>query len=281
MTPEALLADVTFDATSLEQVPFDRLRATLAERSIVRVRGLFAHLDLDRKMAAIADRFDPRADRKHDPRDTEAVRTNFQKLQIGANSGTSSRRTLGRFLRILFNPIFAPDVYALRELFVTLAQFRNGLYRLPRDFAVHGTDEGFWSCARLHQYPRGGGFMVPHRDLYAQLVTDDANLGYYQPLVILSRPGVDYVEGGAYIEIGEERVVFESACQRGDLVVYDGRTMHGVADIDPLRPLELDSFGGRVAAFASLFRHFTDGGADYEKVAAKAVERYGARAEKI
>src|SRR5262245_6793754 len=177
MTAEELLSKVTFVAATLDDVPHDHLRSTLEAEHIVRVRGLFSRDGLRQVMRGIASRFDPDEDRKHDPRDVDVPRTNFQKLQIGANSGVGSRRTLGRVLRILYNPSFAPDVLGLREEFVRLARFRNGLYGLPRDHAVFGTDDGFWSCTRLHQYPRGGGFMVPHRDRYAQTVTAEARLG--------------------------------------------------------------------------------------------------------
>ena len=40
-----------------------------------------------------------------------------------------------------------------------------------------------------------------------------------------------------------------------DVVVYDGRSIHGVADIDPMSELELQRFTGRVAALVSLFRY--------------------------
>ncbi len=118
--------------------------------------------------------------------------------------------------------------------------------------------------------------MVPHQDLYARLVTEDpAALGYYQPFLVLTEQGVDYDAGGAFIDLDDQRVVFEAACQVGDVVVYDGRTMHGVADVDPLRPLELDRFGGRVAAFASLFRHLTPEGPSYEEIGKQAIARFG------
>jgi len=275
MTAEELLSKVTFVAATLDDVPHDHLRSTLEAEHIVRVRGLFSRDALRQVMLGIARRFDPGEDRKHDPRDVEVPRTNFQKLQIGANSGVGSKRTLGRVLRILYNPIFAPDVLGLREAFVRLARFRNGLYGLPLDHAVFATDDGFWSCTRLHQYPRGGGFMVPHRDRYAQTVTAEARLGYYQPLLVLSERGVDYDEGGAYIDIGEERVEFEAACQVGDVIVYDGSTVHGVADIDPLAPLDLQHFGGRVAAFASLYRHLVEGPAGYEALTRRSAQRFG------
>jgi hypothetical protein len=276
-----LLDSVTFGARTLGEIDYAALRRALAEKSIVRVRGLFDRAEMRDHVRRIAATFDSKNDQRHDPRDTDAVRRNFQKLQIGANSGINTRRTLGRFLRILYNPIFAEDIHGLRAMFVTLARFRNDLYGLPTDHAVHRTDDGFWTCARLHQYPRGGGFMVPHRDHFAQIVTVDAGIGYYQPFVILSERGTDYQEGGAYIDRDGERVSYEGACLAGDVVVYDGRTIHGVADVDPLAPLDLERFSGRIAAFASLFKELEPGEAAYAELAQKAGERYGTEAEKI
>ncbi len=37
-------------------------------------------------------------------------------------------------------------------------------------------------------------------------------------------------------------------------LAYDGRTVHGVEDIDPHLPLDLDTLNGRIGAFATLFK---------------------------
>jgi len=269
-----LLEKVTHHVGDLESLDVERVRADLREHAIARISGL---LDRDRMLAALRDigaTFEGAKDRKHDPRDTEAVRRNFQKLQVGANSGMDTRRTLGRFLRILYNPIFAEDIYGLRDSFAQVARLRNRLYGLPNEFAVEGTDDGLFTCSRLHQYPRGGGFMVPHRDLFSRLVTEDSDMGYYQVFFLLSEKGTHYQEGGGYIELEGERMLFEDHTRAGDIVVYDGRTVHGVADIDPLHPLELDRFGGRVAGFVSLFRYLEKGGEDYARLSTDAVGRF-------
>jgi hypothetical protein len=183
--PETFLGRVTFEVASLDRIPLAEVRRALREHSIARIVGLFNRADIRAKLAAIAATFDSRNDRRHDPRDSEAVRRNYQKLQIGARSGIDTRRTLGRFLRVLYNPIFEEDVHGLRSAFVTLARLRNGLFELPRDHAVHGIDGDLFTCARLHQYPRGGGFMVPHRDHFSQIVSVEENLRYYQPFLIV------------------------------------------------------------------------------------------------
>jgi hypothetical protein len=269
----------SFEGSDVESLPYDDIRAALAAHTIVRVRGLFDRDDIRATLARMATAFDPANDRRHDPRDTDAVRRNFQKLQVGANSGVNSRRTLGRFMRVFYNPIFADDIYGMRAHFVTMARFRNLLYKLPVDFAVHGTDDGFWTCARVQQYPRGGGFMVPHRDMYSQVATAEAGLGYFQPLLLLTEKGTDFQEGGAYVDIGEDRLFYEDACRSGDVVVYDGRTMHGVGDVDPLEPLDLAHLSGRAAGLVSIFRKLEPGADDYARMSRKASEMYGAGRE--
>jgi|GEM_PF-808418 len=272
-TTRDLLDNVTQCAASLDDVDYTRIRDDVRRTSLARIRGILDRETIRDCLARIRAGFDRTRDRKHDPRDADAVRTNFQKLQIGANSGADTRRTLGRFLRILYNPIFAEDIYGLRGSFATTARFRNRLYGLPEDFAVEGTDNGLFTCARIHQYPQGGGFMVPHRDIFSRLVTEESDLGYFQIFFLLSEKGADYAEGGGYVEVDDRRLLFEDHTAAGDIVVYDGRTVHGVADIDPLLPLDLDTFGGRSAGFVSLFRHLGPSGDAYEKLSRQAVER--------
>lgn len=258
----------------MRQLPLERIRETVAAHGLARLRGLFDRAALRGTLDGIRERFDAVHDRRHDPRDTDAVRRNFQKLQIGANSGVDSRRTLGRFMRVLYNPIFADDIHGMRQHFVKLAELRNLLYARPIDFAVHGTDDGFWTCARIQQYPSGGGFMVPHRDMYGQIATADAGLGYYQLLLQLTEKGRDFVEGGAYVDVGEERFSYEEQCLTGDVIVYDGRSVHGVGDIDPMAPLDMQRFSGRAVALASMFRLLRPGSEDYGRMARQARERY-------
>jgi hypothetical protein len=270
------VADYRFDASDIHRLPLADIREAASTHGLARVRGLFNRDDLRRTLAQIVERFDANGDQRHDPRDTDAVRRNFQKLQVGANSGVNSRRTLGRFMRVLYNPIFAEDVYGMRQHFVTLARVRNLLYGLPVDFAVHGTDEGYWTCARLQQYPSGGGFMVPHRDMYAQAASAESGLTYFQLLLELTEKGRDFMDGGAYVDVGEERRLYEDDCLTGDVIVYDGRSMHGVADIDPLQPLDLRRFTGRIVGMASLFRLLTPGADGYGRLSQQAERLFGA-----
>src|SRR5262245_57582930 len=109
-----MLDRCSFEGTDMRSLPYTEIRDAASNYGLARVRGLFDREELRSVLAAIVGQFDAARDQRHDPRDTDAVRRNFQKLQIGANSGVGSRRTLGRFMRVLYNPIFADDVYGMR-----------------------------------------------------------------------------------------------------------------------------------------------------------------------
>lgn len=257
---EAWLNTVTFAGETLESLPYSRIHEALQEHSLARVTGLFNAEEVLRARRNVEKQFDPRNDRKHDPRDTDAVRTNMQKLQVGA---VTPGYSIPRFLRMLFNPIFADDIYDMRDFFVTLARFRNLLYELPGDFAVFGTEQGLWTASRLHQYPRGGGFMAAHIDDVTKRVARNAGFkNYFQVYLVMSKKGVDFRDGGAFIDHNGMGIEYEAGCEIGDVMVYDGRSRHGVADIDPLEPLDLARFSGRVVAMVTLFAHLQPSGFD-------------------
>jgi hypothetical protein len=248
-----LMQRVTFEADTRARAPYSRIHNALEEYPFVRITGLFSPDEALAAREMITNRFDNGNDRKHDPRDSEAIRGNLQKLQVG---GVTISHGVPRFLRMLYNPIFAPDIYQMRGLFIRLSRFRNTLYGLPPDFAIHGTDDGLWTASRIHQYPTGGGFMAAHRDEVTAAVARAAGLKtYLQPYLLLSKKGTHFQTGGAFIEYEGDTLEYEDCCDAGDVIVYNEQVVHGVADIDPLQPLELTTFCGRVNAFVTLFRH--------------------------
>jgi hypothetical protein len=131
---------------------------------------------------------------------------------------------------------------------------RNHLLGLPRDFAIDGIEEGFWTAARLQQYPRGGGFIQAHVDRATVNVVPSGEANYVQVLVVLTTRGNDFERGGAFLETGDARTDLESHVELGDLVIYDEQAVHGVGDIDPHAVLDATTLSGRVAGFANLYR---------------------------
>jgi len=257
------ISDATVHATALDDVPYQKLRELLTTHTFGRVTGLFSKDEVLAARDKLQARFDVKNDRKHDPKDAEAIRRNFQKLVVGGTRGTNA---CPRFLRMFYNPTFDEDIFGMHALFRRLIQFRNLLYKLPKDFTVNGTEDGMWSASRINHYPRGGGFMATHTDVGTNSIAEDMGMErYVQLLLLLTKKGVDFHEGGAYIDLDGKRYLFEDECEIGDVVIYDGRVNHGVEEIDPMEPLDMSSFAGRHVALVTLFKHFTkDSEAEYK-----------------
>ena len=251
------LCDVLINVNSMEEVPFDLIRTNLEKDTYSCVRGLFSPEEIAAAKGRMRGVFDSKNDKKHDPKDADAIRNNFQKLQVGGTNGVNG---CARFLRMFYNPTFCEDIYGMHNIFKRLITFRNHLYSLPPDFTVNGTENGMWSASRVNHYPKGGGFMAPHADTGTANIAKSLGLDkYVQLILIMSVKGKDFKEGGAYIVDMEKReaIFYEDDCQPGDIMIYDGRVIHGVAEIDPMEPLDLNSFDGRHVAMVTLFKHFT------------------------
>jgi hypothetical protein len=88
-------------------------------------------------------------------------------------------------------------------------------------------------------YPRGVGSMNAHID----------PAGPHQavvPTLMMSELGVDFQEGGAFMENSAgERIWIERHTSPGDVVLFSPRLVHGVARIDPGAEVDWPSFQGR------------------------------------
>jgi len=240
----------TEDPTSLDS---ERVRLQTRRVGFTILRGLIDPAEVNRSCRRLRDHFDQELDQPPTGHAASAVRRNFQKLTVGGESGETGRDD-ARFFRTFYNPIWDEDTWGLRSSFVTLARTRNRIAGLPEDYAVDRIEsDGLWTAARVHQYPRGGGFFRRHTDHLTSGIASSHEVRYVQVLLVMSQKGRDFYEGGAFVEIRGERVVIDDVTQPGDVVVYDGRTVHGVEDIDPSTHLDLTTINGRLAAFVTLF----------------------------
>jgi hypothetical protein len=239
-----------FAVDDVAALPVAEIRRTLERAHFARIRGLVAPAEIDAVMARIAARFSHRDDQPSAGNPPDFFRRNFQKLRVGVLAG---RPEVARLLRTFYNPLSDADVFGMHALFRRLAGVRNALLGLPPGFACDAEQDGLFTSARIHQYPVGGGFMSPHADDGASPAARARGMEFVQAFLVMSTRGVDYERGGAYVEHAGTRIDLEARCRAGDVVVYDGATRHGVAEIDPHRPLDMERFGGRVVAFATLW----------------------------
>ena len=70
----------------------------------------------------------------------------------------------------------------------------------------------------------------------------------------MTKLGVDFESGGAFVEVNNNKIFFEKEFALGDIIIYDERTIHGVDEIDINKNLDLDNICGRLTAFVSLYK---------------------------
>ncbi|MEM9189471.1 MAG: hypothetical protein AAGF12_09865 [Myxococcota bacterium] len=240
-----------------KDVPLDRLRVMLERDSVAFLRGIVPPNAVVRCREALRQNFQASLDRPGTGETPEELMGHFQKLSIGGAAQSGAYRP--RFFRSIYCPLTQDDRYQSHAIFRRAAELRNVLYGLPIDYAIDAPDDGLWTAARFHHYPRGGGFLVSHADTVIPKVHREEGLsGFYQVIIVLSQRGIDFQSGGGFVETKGRRTYFEADAELGDIAIYDARTRHGVEDIDPDASYRPEVFEGRVAGFVTLYRDLRD-----------------------
>ena len=233
--------------------PVEAVNETVDRHSFACIRGLFSKEEMKAARERVARNFSSANDRPAIGDTGRDVMKNFQKLAIGGAMASWDYRP--RFYRIFYTPLWAPDIFGVHDIFRRFARLRNRLEGYRPDFAIDRVEDGLWTAARLQHYPAGGGFFMAHKDVVIDTVTRDAGQRrFHQLLLLLTTKGEDFQDGGGFVDYGEDRLYFEERCGAGDIVLYDGATLHGVADIDPHVKPSLDRLDGRLVAMASLYK---------------------------
>jgi hypothetical protein len=97
--------------------------------------------------------------------------------------------------------------------------------------------------------------MATHQDIpFPQII--DAQIGKpsYQVCVLLSRKKTDFFTGGGVISDSQkQKVDSEPRAASVRWFFFDGRTYHGVEDVDLDRVIDFSSPDGRLAALVNLY----------------------------
>lgn len=250
---QKLIQDATLHADTVESMDRNALLDTLRTFSFARITGLVSPAQMDRTKDLLRQHFNPANDGPTTGEHHTQVRQNYQKMSIGrAQHGGVDRP---RFMRVFYNPLWADDIYEMREPFRRVCAVRNILNERPLSFATDQEEEGMWTAARLHLFPRGGGFMVAHKDTVLPALYKKQNFGdYFQPVLMVTQKGKDFHKGGGFAEIQGNHVLYEDYCEQGDIVIYDTSTVHGVEDVDTNVPYRHDSIDGRISALVTLYK---------------------------
>jgi len=260
MTLQELMRAATVIVDRVEDIDSEHIHTLFSEYSFVAVRGLISPAQIESAKQRIADALSVDNDNPPTGETPEQLRDNYQKFMVGG--GELRDRDFPKCLRTFYNPLWAEDVFGMREPFRIAARVRNLAMGFDLDFAVDDVERGFWTAARIHQYPAGGGFMTKHVEDYIPTLYEEYGVKvYFQPLIVMSRKGdaadCDYQVGGGFFEYKGTRYYFEEACELGDIVLYNTSIPHGVAEVDPRKPFRQASTAGRYAGFVTMYRDLT------------------------
>ncbi len=168
----------------------------------------------------------------------------WRKLAISSTNGIGE--PYAQFLQSTYFDQNQSPYQHLNKLFKFVIELRNKLMDVAVDFGDDPIRDGFWNACRVHHYPSGGGFMVMHKDTYFPVAL--GKYSFYQLLVPFSVKGRDFhTGGGVVIDRNGVKHNTDELGGLGSVLVYDGRTYHGVEDVDPDQIVSFDSQKGRMS----------------------------------
>ena len=180
----------------------------------------------------------------------DEIQRNVFKWSIGGHSTTQTG--IARMMMTVYNPLSDADTFGLHDCFHKLVGVRDALAnRAPLTDAALAPDR--WNGTRVQIYPAGGGFIGAHADSRGVGNLPENAGPFTQLLMLLTERGIDYQRGGAFIQQQGQRVDNEAGTHSGDVIVYDGATIHGVADVDPELVFDAQNLRGRAVALATIY----------------------------
>jgi hypothetical protein len=177
----------------------------------------------------------------------------WRKLAIGSSTGLGE--PYAQNLQSIYFDADDPNYPALGSLFKTMLLIRNKLMGVDPSFGSNPERDRFWNACRIHHYPRGGGFMAKHQDThFPNVIGTQIGKPFYQVCVLLSRKNCDFFSGGGVVyDSDKNKIDLETAGGFGSLILFDGRTYHGVDDVDLDQVIDFSRGDGRLAAFVNLY----------------------------
>lgn len=170
---------------------------------------------------------------------------NYNPIQEGApnfhriNNLDERSYVNGAFHQFCFFP-WNQDYFSLYKIFRDAYYFKNLTSNKRKDeFLGNKVENGCVARIACQFYPKGYGKLNRHID-----PVDKHQLTV--PIVILSKKGLDFDSGGAYVEKKNgEKVILDDICSIGDVIYFSAEMPHGVLPIDPNDNIPWLEFKGR------------------------------------
>lgn len=220
------------------------------------IRGLFKKKEIREHLKILRKNFRAKRDKSSNSGGHREIMKNYQKICVGSSSKIQLKEKdkIYRLHRIIYNPIWSPDIYKLRSIFKKFCGLRNQFLNYRYDYATEKVEKKIWSATRILQYPKGGGHMSCHKDFVVNKINKKNKIKFYQFILNMSQLGKDFKRGGAYIKKNKKIIYLEKFLKSGDILVYNGSSDHGVYEVDPNHKIEMSKLNGRVILMNSFYQ---------------------------
>ena len=166
---------------------------------------------------------------------------NFHRL----NDNDKRAYVHGAFHQFVFFP-WNQDVFGLFDKFNDIFKIKNILSENPPSSYMDDNNDCTIRIA-FQFYPSGKGFLKKHIDPF------DFHQKYVGTL-IMSKKGVDFTDGGLYIDSDNGKLSYvEELFSPGDVIFFSTQLAHGVKKVDPHKKFNnwLDNDGRWMGLFAT------------------------------
>lgn len=243
-------------AKKFSDINLNNFNKLIQNNGYVIIRGLFKKKEIREHLKILRKNFRAKRDNSSNSGGHREIMKNYQKICVGSSSKIQLKEKdkIYRLHRIIYNPIWSPDIYNLRSIFKKFCGLRNQFLNYRYDYATKKVEKKIWSATRILQYPKGGGHMSCHKDLVVSKVNKKNKIKFYQFILNMSQLGKDFKKGGAYIKKNKKIIYLEKFLKSGDILVYNGSSDHGVYEVDPNHKIEMSKLNGRVILMNSFYQ---------------------------
>jgi len=247
-----------YNFKNISDIKKNEVIKSLNKNHFVILRDLFNKSEVQKVLNNIKKKFNPKFDKIRKEKDYDLIKTNYQRFMFGMSGGIKGAlKTNPRFFRVFYNPLWCRDIYKGRNILLKLTRIQNHFYNLDNNYGISEkkSKHGLFVASRFQHYPKGGGFLAPHKDEFAIKAAKQLGINlYYNFLLIMTKKGKDYKKGGGFVLKNNKIITYEDVAEVGDVIIYNSKTTHGVLDIDSNLFPSRETKEGRYIALTTLFK---------------------------
>ena len=128
-----------------QKLIFKRFKKLIKNNGYVVIRGLFKEKEIREHLKILRKNFKAKKDNPSNSGSHREIMKNYQKICVGSSSKIKLREKdkIYRFHRIIYNPIWSPDIYYLRTIFKRFCGLRNQFLNYSYDYATRKVEGKF------------------------------------------------------------------------------------------------------------------------------------------